>query len=134
MVVPVRKRLRFCAAGIFLHDHALRYDDPLEDCDSAFLARYYAVYKIGTAYTWLSPQYGRATGGAGTTGRTFPGWRSKWPGYMPIFLFFAGGEYYLYDMGTVTRFEERFTSHEDFLRRFETYSHSSVELHNVWHP
>ncbi|KAJ6618054.1 hypothetical protein B0H10DRAFT_1947852 [Mycena sp. CBHHK59/15] len=32
-------------SGYFSHDHALKYEDPLADCDTKFLARYYAVYK-----------------------------------------------------------------------------------------
>jgi hypothetical protein len=51
----------------------------------------------------------------------------------PMFLFFAGGEYYYYNMGTLTRFEEHFTSHEDFLRRFGKYLDSGAPVPNVWH-
>jgi hypothetical protein len=31
--------------GYFSHHHALRYGDPLTDCDSALLAQYYSVFK-----------------------------------------------------------------------------------------
>ncbi|KAJ7674224.1 hypothetical protein B0H14DRAFT_3068228 [Mycena olivaceomarginata] len=51
----------------------------------------------------------------------------------PMFLFFAGGEYYFYNMGALTRFEEHFTSHEDFLRRFGKYLDSGAPVPNVWH-
>ncbi|KAJ7833640.1 hypothetical protein B0H14DRAFT_2800502 [Mycena olivaceomarginata] len=136
--------------GYFSHDHALRYDDPLADCNSAFLARYYAIYKnwhrirVALPAVWscdwrrwddgphLSDLEKQVAWIYGVSTPVEP--MAFFAGQCePIFLFFTGGEYYFYDMGTLTRFEEHFTSHEDFLCRFGRYLHSGVLLPNVWH-
>ncbi|KAJ7752720.1 hypothetical protein B0H14DRAFT_2980163 [Mycena olivaceomarginata] len=135
-------RLRCCTAGIFSHDHALRYDDPLADCNSAFLARYYAIYKnwhrirVALPAVWscdwrrwddgphLSDLEKQVAWIYGVSTPVEP--MAFFAGQCePIFLFFTGGEYYFYDMA--------FTSHEDFLCRFGRYLHSGVLLPNVWH-
>ncbi|KAF8174308.1 hypothetical protein K438DRAFT_1980312 [Mycena galopus ATCC 62051] len=143
------------APGYFSHDHALRYEDPLAHCDAAFLARYYGVYKnwhrirVALPDPWscdwrrwdegphlsfiekeiVSHLYGvfapieplafYATGPSDCEG--------------PIFVFFAGGEYYFHEIGGLMRFEEHFASHEDFLRCFEMYLDTGAEMPNVWH-
>ncbi|KAJ7241153.1 hypothetical protein C8J57DRAFT_1726873 [Mycena rebaudengoi] len=136
--------------GYFSHDHALHYDDPLADCDSAFLARYYAVYKnwhrirVALPAVWscdwrrwddgphLSSLEKKVAWIYGVSTPVEP--MAFFAGQCePIFLFFTGGEYHFYNMGTLTRFEEHFTSHEDFLRRFGRYLHSGVPVPNVWH-
>ncbi|KAJ7227610.1 hypothetical protein B0H12DRAFT_1148919, partial [Mycena haematopus] len=135
--------------GYFSHDHALRYDDPLEYCDSAFLAQYHAVYKnwhrirVALPAVWscdwrrwndgpdlsdLEKEVAKLYGVKSTPVEPMAFFAGQCE---PMFLFSAGGEYYFYNMGTLTRFEERFTSHEDFLRRFGRYLHSGVELSNV---
>ncbi|KAF8146540.1 hypothetical protein K438DRAFT_1780833 [Mycena galopus ATCC 62051] len=147
---------RAALSGHLSRDHALRYPNPLAYCTATFLARYYAVYKnwhrirvalpAPWSYDWrrwkdgpnlsgivkynVSHLYGvsatveplafYATGLSGCEG--------------PVFLFFAGGEYYFYEIGGLMRFEEHFTSHEDFLRRFEVHLGTGTEMPNVWHP
>jgi hypothetical protein len=136
--------------GYFSHDHALRYDDPLADCDSAFLARYYTVYKnwhrirVALPAVW-SCDWRRWDDGPHLSGlEKQVAWiygvstpvepMAFFAGQCePIFLFFTGGEYYFYNIDTLTCFEEQFTSHEDFLCRFGSYLHGGVPVPNVWH-
>ncbi|KAF8168968.1 hypothetical protein K438DRAFT_2024806 [Mycena galopus ATCC 62051] len=147
--------------GHFSHDHALRYAiDPLIDCDAAFLLRYYAVYKnwhripLALPVPWScdwrrwddGPYFSGSEGLVGLEGRVTQAYGvstpvqpmaffASGPGCETICVFFASGDskYYFYNMGCVMRFEEHFTSHEDFLRRFEMYLDSGTDMWYVRH-
>ncbi|KAJ7233646.1 hypothetical protein C8J57DRAFT_1532193 [Mycena rebaudengoi] len=129
--------------GYFSHDHALRYGDPRADCDSALLAQYYSVFKNWHRIRVALPPVWSCDWRCWDEGPYFDYLEQELDGLYgvstlvepmaflagqcdPTFLFFTGGEYYLYEMGTLTRFREHFTSHEDFLRRFESYVDSGV--------
>ncbi|KAF8168966.1 hypothetical protein K438DRAFT_2063965 [Mycena galopus ATCC 62051] len=135
--------------GDFSHDEARGCGDgPVDWDDNAFMMRYYADYKnwhcmgVDLPPVWSSdwerwddgPHFSGPSGLEGLVAQIYGVSMPMEPmGFFasrsePIFLFFADGEYYFYNMGSLMRFEERFASYKDFLCRFEMHLHSGVDV------
>ncbi|KAJ7618470.1 hypothetical protein FB45DRAFT_1033677 [Roridomyces roridus] len=143
--------------GTYSHDHALFYD-PFKYRDKQLMEEYKTFYrkhwhhfhgKIPLPYSWSCDwshwEYGAlfpqgcadveetVATNFGVTARMNPmAFISVGLGQIePLFLFEAGGEYYFWGsdkLDGLMRFKERFSLHEDFLRRFEDHIDHGEEM------